>query len=94
MDNNSFYKKTKNDGFYLGLWEEISMPYDSSDYYMVIPTKYHLKPGSLAYELYGDSKLLWVFSVYNRDTINDILFDFTEGKIIRVPTKERLNKLL
>ena len=47
-----------------------------------------------ANELYDNPKLLWVFSVYNRDIIVDPLFDFTEGKIIRVPTKARLNSLL
>lgn len=94
FDNMSFYRKTEDNGYYLEEYEPVYLPYDSTDYYMVIPTKYDLKPGGLAKELYGNSKLLWVFSVMNRDIINDPLFDFRAGTIIRVPTKERINNLL
>ena len=94
FDNKSFYKKTQDDGFFLGYYEPISIKPDSSDYYVEIPTKYDLKPGLMAYDLYGNAQLLWVFSVMNRDTINDPLFDFRAGKIIRIPTKSRLNSLI
>lgn len=94
FDSKSFYKKTDNDGFFLENYEPINLPYHSSDYYMVIPTEYDLKPGMLAYKLYGSAQLLWVFSVYNRDVITDPLFDFRAGIIIRVPTKDRLSTLL
>lgn len=94
FDNKSFYRKSEDDGFYLGYYEPIYLPYDSTDYYMVIPTKYDLKPGGLAKELYGNPRLLWVFSVMNREIITDPLFDFRAGIIIRVPTKERIESLL
>lgn len=90
FDNKSFYKKTPNNGFFLSYYEPINIPYDSSDYYLEIPTKYDLKPGLLANDLYGDPQLLWIFSIMNRDTITDPLFDFRAGKIIRIPTRERL----
>ena len=61
---------------------------------MVIPTQYDLKPGGLAKELFGNPQLLWVFSAMNRDIIQDPLFDFRAGTIIRVPNKERLMSLL
>ena len=94
FDKKSIYSKTKNDGFYLKYYEPINIPFDSSDYYMEIPTKYDMKPGLLANDLYGDPQLLWVFSVMNRDIINDPLFDFRAGKIIRIPTKARLNNYI
>lgn len=94
FDKRSFYKKTTDDGFYLGYYNPISFIPDSTDYYYIIPTKYDLKPGLLAYDLYGDAQLLWIFSVYNRDTIIDPLFDFRAGKIIKIPTRQRLNSLL
>ena len=94
FDKASFYRKTKDNEFFLGNYEPIYLPKDSTDYYMVIPTKYDLKPGGLAKELYGNPRLLWIFSVMNRDIIQDPLFDFRAGTIIRVPTKERLMSLL
>ena len=94
FDSRSIYKKTSSDDFFLGYYEPIDIPYDTSDYYVEIPTKYDLKPGLMAYDLYGDPQLLWVFSIMNRETINDPLFDFRAGKIIRIPTKTRLNNLL
>lgn len=94
FDKRSMYKKTSDDGFYLGIYEPINIPYDSSDYYLEIPTKYNFKPGLLANELYGDPQLLWVFTIMNRDSINDPIFDFKEGLIIRVPTKSRLLSLI
>ena len=94
FDKRSIYRKTSNDGFFLGYYEPLYLPQHSTDYYMVIPTEYDLKPGMLAYNLYGDAQLLWIFSIYNRETIIDPLFNFRAGKIIRVPTKERLLSLI
>lgn len=94
FDSKSFYRKTDKSGFYMGYYEPITFTPDKTDYYYVIPTKYDLKPGLLAFELYGDAQLMWVFSVYNRDIIVDPLFDFRAGKIIKIPTRQRLDSLL
>ena len=94
FDKKSFYKNTSNNGFFLLNYNPIIISYDDSDYYVEIPTKYDLKPGLMAYDLYGNSQLLWVFSAMNRDTINDPLFDFRAGKIIRIPTKNRLMEII
>ena len=94
FDDNSIYKNSNTDGFFLSYYEPINITKDSSDYYIEIPTKYDMKPGLLANDLYGDPHLLWVFSVMNRETINDPLFDFREGKIIRIPTKSRLLSII
>lgn len=90
FDSRSFYKSTDKSGFYMGYYEPYNIPFDSTDYYIIIPTEFDLKPGGLAQKLYGDPQLMWIFSVYNRDIIIDPLFDFRAGKIIRVPTKNRL----
>lgn len=90
FDKRSLYKKTNKNGFYMGYYEPINIPFDSTDYYIVIPTEYDLKPGGLAQKLYNDPQLMWIFSVFNRDIITDPLFDFRAGTIIRVPTKDRL----
>jgi len=94
FDSNSFYSKTSNDGFYMSYYVPRELPKSTDDYYYIIPTKYDLKPGQLAYDLYGDAQLMWIFSVYNRDILQDPLFDFRAGKIIRIPTKQRLENII
>lgn len=94
FDDKSLYNKTDKSNYFLGYYVPNNISYHSTDYYIVIPTKYDLKPGNMANDLYGDPQLLWVFSVYNRDVIQDPLFDFRAGIIIRIPTKQRLLSLI
>ena len=53
---------------------------------------YHLRPDMLAYDLYKDSRLWWVFAARNPNTLKDPLFDFITGNIIYIPTKATLTK--
>lgn len=94
FDSNTFYGNCLNNGFFMGYYNHRNLPKSPTDYYYIIPTKYDLKPGLLAYDLYGDAQLLWVFSIFNRDILQDPLFDFRAGKIIRIPTKDRLEEIL
>ena len=86
----SLYRNTEYDSFYKSYYEPICIEKDSTDMFVVITNEYHLKPGKMAKDLYGSEKLCWIFSLFNRNNISDIIFDFTAGKIIRVPIKERL----
>lgn len=52
---------------------------------LIIQEKYHRRPDLLAYDLYGNSRLWWVFVHYNRNVIKDPIMDFTSGKKIQVP---------
>lgn len=49
---------------------------------------HHRRPDLLAHELYGNSRLWWVFAMYNKNTIRDPINDFTHGKLIMVPSRE------
>ena len=51
----------------------------------VISSKYNLRPDLMAYDLYGDSNVWWIFVHYNRDVIKDPVFDFKSGVEIVVP---------
>lgn len=53
---------------------------------MVIQPKYDRRPDLLAFDLYGNPRLWWIFVHYNRNTIKDPIMDFTSGKKIQVPT--------
>lgn len=57
----------------------------ATDTYWEITSTYHLRPDLLAYDLYNDSKLWWVFSQRNPNNLKDPLFDFVAGKTIYLP---------
>lgn len=58
---------------------------DMGDQYWEISPTYHLRPDLLAYDLYSDSKLWWVFAQRNPNTLKDPVFDFVEGTKIFIP---------
>lgn len=53
---------------------------------------YHLRPDMLAYDLYGDPALWWVFAARNPNSLKSPLFDFVTGNYIYIPTKATLTK--
>ena len=44
----------------------------------------------LAFDLYGDSALWWVFKARNPNAIDDPIFDFQAGMKIYIPNKGTL----
>ena len=87
----NIYTYTPNDGYERGYFQPIEIPFDdTTDYYFTIPEKYNQKPGNMAYELYGDARLYWIFTYFNQDQIEDPIFGVRAGLTIRVPDKQRL----
>jgi hypothetical protein len=64
----------------------------ASDKLYQIDRVYHLRPDMLAYDLYKDSKLWWVFAARNPNSLKDPLFDFVTGNTIYLPEKSTLVK--
>lgn len=56
-----------------------------TDDYWEITATYHMRPDLLAYDLYQDSKLWWVFAQRNPNTLKDPLTDFVAGTKIYLP---------
>lgn len=48
---------------------------------------YHERPDLLAFQLYGNSRLWWVFPLRNPDLIQDPIRDFVAGLTIIVPPR-------
>jgi hypothetical protein len=88
------YNKTPKWGQFLDLWSGVTIPADVSDALYQIDPPYNLRPDLLAYDLYKDSGLWWVFAVRNPDVIQDPIFDFVAPNIIYVPNKLVINKAL
>lgn len=71
-----------------------SIPVDPTDKQWIITQAYNLRPDMLAYDLYGDSKLWWVFAQRNPNRLKDPLFDFVEGTTIYLPNVTALQQAL
>jgi hypothetical protein len=79
---------------YLGLMIERPIPKLIDDLSMIINETYNLRPDLLAFDLYGDSNLWWVFAMRNPNQLPDPLFDFVTGTTIYLPQKSTLETVL
>ncbi len=52
------------------------------------------RPDLLAFDLYGDAQLWWVFTQRNMDVLEDPIFDFVPGKKIYIPKASGLRTVL
>jgi len=86
-DSNSMYRNTPViDNKYLDIMVPTVDTIRSSDTKtMTLESKYDQRPDKLAYDLYGNAKLWWIFAEYNQDTLKDPIIDFKSGLEIRVP---------
>jgi len=71
-----------------------AIPKYSSDISFTITSVYHNRPDLLAFDLYGETDLWWVFASRNPNTLVDPLYDFAEGTTIRIPTLDTLKEVL
>ena len=91
----SLYKNSKRKNGFLLHYEPTDIPFDNeTDYLILVEKEYEFKPGKLALRLYGSERLTWVFSYFNRDILQDPIFDLKSGIYIRVPTNDRLQQYL
>ena len=88
------YFETPTRQFYLGTMVNRDIPKLADDAQFTITQTYNLRPDLLAYDLYGDSALWWVFAQRNPNRITDPLGDFVTGTIIYLPKKSTLQTAL
>lgn len=71
------------------------IPKQPSDVYITIAEVYQYRPDLLAYDLYGDPRLWWVFAARNPNALGyDPYFDFKAGTQIFVPKMDTLKQVL
>lgn len=70
------------------------VPAEPDDILYTIGPQYQYRPDLLAYDLYGDANLWWVFTQRNLDVLEDPVFDFTIGKKIYLPKESSLTQVL
>ena len=59
-----------------------------------VTATYEHRPDLLAYDLYKDARLWWVFSVRNKSIIKDPVFDLIAGVKIYLPKASTLKQVL
>ena len=79
---------------FLDIMVNRQIPMQPSDIYWEITTAYEYRPDLLAYDLYNDSRLWWVFAQRNPNRLKDPLFDFVAGTTIYLPKLEVLQQTL
>ncbi len=65
-----------------------------SDVFWTITPVYEYRPDLLAYDLYTDPRLWWVFAQRNPNRLKDPYFDFVTGLQIYVPKMDTLKRVL
>jgi hypothetical protein len=73
-------------------WRPISAA--SNDTFLEVTAKYQNRPDLLANDVYGDSRLWWVFAVRNPDIIQDPIYDLTAGLFIYIPQMTNIRSAL
>ena len=63
---------------------------EPDDFLYTIESQYTYRPDLLAFDLYTDAGLWWVFTSRNPNVLKDPVFDFYPGQTIFIPKKEAL----
>jgi hypothetical protein len=92
--NTSPYATTSQSNGYLDIATPRAIPIATDDVYWMVTSQYKYRPDLLAFDLYQDSKLWWVFAVRNKDTIKDPVYDMIPGTEIFLPKATTLKRIL
>jgi hypothetical protein len=101
MALNSFYPSTSPynetgivNSKFLDVMINRPIPMLASDIYWNITPTYEYRPDLLAFDLYNDSRLWWVFAQRNPNRLKDPMFDFVAGLGIYLPKQNTLTQVL
>jgi len=70
---------------YLNVWNYRDIPSQTDDIAFTVTKNFEYRPDLLAYSLYEDVNLWWVFAVRNPSVIKDPIYDLTAGTVIYLP---------
>ena len=88
------YAKTGFNDRYLDLASLPAIPKRADDVTFTINKTYQYRPDLLAYDLYGDPGLWWVFAMRNPNPIQDPIFSMRIGVQIFLPKKETIQGII
>jgi alpha-L-fucosidase len=79
---------------YLDILSIRSVSAEVDDFLYTIEAQYTYRPDLLAYDLYGEANLWWVFTQRNMDVLQDPILDFVPGTKIYIPKSSSLKRVL
>lgn len=88
------YFLTSYDQFYLDVMVNRPIPQDKDDQLWTITQTYQYRPDSLAFDLYENAGLWWVFYQRNPNTLQAPPLDFAVGTRIFIPKITVLKSVL
>lgn len=93
-DTTSPYYNTPYTQFYLDKMVNRPIPVQNDDLTFTINLTYQYRPDLLAYDLYGNAGLWWVFYQRNPNTLTKPPFDFVADTFIYLPKISTLKSVL
>ena len=93
-DSTSAYYLTPYRQFYLDVMTNRSFPRESDDQILVITQTYQYRPYMLAFDLYDNAGLWWVFYQRNPNTLTKPPLDFKVNVQIYIPKITTLRNAL
>jgi hypothetical protein len=88
------YYNTEYSQYFLDVYIDRPIPKQSDDQLFQINLTYQYRPDLLAYDLYENSGLWWVFYQRNPNTLTAPPLDFSVGKLIYLPKVTTLKQAL
>lgn len=79
---------------YLDIINFRDIPGEMDDILFTVTTNYEYRPDLLAYDLYGDVNLWWVFAIRNKGILLDPVYDLEAGIQIYLPKLTSIKKAL
>jgi hypothetical protein len=88
----------KNTPLFAGKFLDIMVPRElpkmPDDILFTVSKTYEYRPDKLAFDLYNDPNLWWVFAIRNKNSIVDPIWDFVTGTRIYLPQKSTVQRVL
>lgn len=93
-NNDSPYYETPQTSEFLDLLTYRAVPAEQDDVLYTLTSVHNNRPDLLAFDLYGNSNLWWVFIARNPNVFTDPVWDFVEGRKFYLPKQETLERVL
>jgi alpha-L-fucosidase len=88
------YSATPTYSYYLDTLQPKTIPYFKDDVLHTVTQIHEYRPDLLAFDLYQNSNLWWVFQARNPNAIEDPVWDFRTGLKIYLPKKSTIETSL
>ncbi|MBR19722.1 MAG: hypothetical protein CMA64_06205 [Euryarchaeota archaeon] len=70
------------------------VPGNSDDPLYTVEPQYHQRPDLLAYDMYKNDRLWWIFAQRNMDVMEDPIYDLKAGIQIYLPQADKVKEIM